>query len=120
MSYTMPEKLVSFIRAQPHVALATGTYVKSIDSFNSITGIHLDEFNAMSGGLKVIKGTLFQGPDDLVVDEIFAKQHHNLQPGDPIDFGHNWRISGIVEQGKLCLLYTSPSPRDRQKSRMPS
>ena len=23
-------------------------------------------------------------------------------------------------QGNLCLLYTSPSPRDRQKSRMPS
>ena len=23
-------------------------------------------------------------------------------------------------QGPLCLLYTSPSPRDRQKSRMPS
>ena len=26
----------------------------------------------------------------------------------------------IIEQGKNCLLYTSPSPRDRQKSRMPS
>ena len=26
----------------------------------------------------------------------------------------------FVEQVKTCLLYTSPSPRDRQKSRMPS
>ena len=25
-----------------------------------------------------------------------------------------------VEQYSACLLYTSPSPRDRQKSRMPS
>ena len=25
-----------------------------------------------------------------------------------------------LEQAKACLLYTSPSPRDRQKSRMPS
>ena len=25
-----------------------------------------------------------------------------------------------VTQVKTCLLYTSPSPRDRQKSRMPS
>ena len=25
-----------------------------------------------------------------------------------------------AEQGKLCLLYTSPSPRDRTRSRMPS
>lgn len=104
-SYTMPEKTVDFVRAKPHVVLATGTYVKSIDSFNSITGIHLDEFNAMSGGLKIIKGRLFQGPDDLVVDEIFAKQHHNLQPGSSIDFGHSWRISGIVEQGKLSRTF---------------
>ena len=26
----------------------------------------------------------------------------------------------IVNQAQICLLYTSPSPRDRQKSRMPS
>ena len=26
----------------------------------------------------------------------------------------------LDEQGYTCLLYTSPSPRDRQKSRMPS
>ena len=25
-----------------------------------------------------------------------------------------------LENPKICLLYTSPSPRDRQKSRMPS
>ena len=28
-------------------------------------------------------------------------------------------IAGYEKQG-VCLLYTSPSPRDRQKSRMPS
>ena len=26
----------------------------------------------------------------------------------------------VIESVKACLLYTSPSPRDRQKSRMPS
>ena len=26
----------------------------------------------------------------------------------------------VDERGSICLLYTSPSPRDRQKSRMPS
>ena len=29
-------------------------------------------------------------------------------------------IGGMVKQYQVCLLYTSPSPRDRQKSRMPS
>ena len=28
--------------------------------------------------------------------------------------------SVYYKKGKTCLLYTSPSPRDRQKSRMPS
>ena len=29
-------------------------------------------------------------------------------------------IQVVVDLSKFCLLYTSPSPRDRQKSRMPS
>ena len=29
-------------------------------------------------------------------------------------------IDAPAEPAKTCLLYTSPSPRDRQKSRMPS
>ena len=31
-----------------------------------------------------------------------------------------WQIAGVVEQESDCLLYTSPSPRDRTRSRMPS
>ena len=34
-----------------------------------------------------------------------------------------WKITiniGLYKKGETCLLYTSPSPRDRQKSRMPS
>ena len=29
-------------------------------------------------------------------------------------------IVGQLEQGSVCLLYTSPSPRDQRGSRMPS
>ena len=29
-------------------------------------------------------------------------------------------VWGVPEAASFCLLYTSPSPRDRQKSRMPS
>ena len=43
--------------------------------------------------------------------------------GDPIAFEHDCR-EGICGSCAMningCLLYTSPSPRDRQKSRMPS
>ena len=30
------------------------------------------------------------------------------------------KLLGVLIQCNFCLLYTSPSPRDRQKSRMPS
>ena len=35
-------------------------------------------------------------------------------------WGNKVSPSTISELNKNCLLYTSPSPRDRQKSRMPS
>ena len=40
---------------------------------------------------------------------------HNLRQAQfPLD------LPEAITQAGLCLLYTSPSPRDRQKSRMPS
>ena len=103
-SLTMPEKVVDVVRAQPHVVMATGTFVKYVDSFNSITGIHMDEFNAMSGGLKVKKGRMFQAPDEIVVDNVYAQQHH-LKPGSTTDLAHLWKVSGIVEEGKLSRTF---------------
>ena len=38
---------------------------------------------------------------------------------DMYDVDIEW-ISSLSDEDKVCLLYTSPSPRDRQKSRMPS
>ena len=40
---------------------------------------------------------------------------------DVIDQAEAQQVEQPVEElGYTCLLYTSPSPRDRQKSRMPS
>ena len=48
--------------------------------------------------------------DAEVVPEKLVERRVFVDPDDLID-----RYNGIA-----CLLYTSPSPRDRQKSRMPS
>ena len=42
---------------------------------------------------------------DLIIDEL----------GDVL-----WYLTRLCDVYNICLLYTSPSPRDRQKSRMPS
>ena len=44
---------------------------------------------------------------------------NNLAYKDPISNKGNSNYS-IISSASICLLYTSPSPRDRQKSRMPS
>jgi putative ABC transport system permease protein len=101
---SMPDGIVNLVRREPHVVQATGTFVQSIGNFDSITGVHLDEFNAMSGGLRYLKGGPFKGPEDLVVDEVFARSR-NLKPGSKVELGHTWNVTGIVEQGKLSRTF---------------
>ena len=39
-----------------------------------------------------------------------------------LDLPHDWSVEGKFDRShpSTCLLYTSPSPRDRTRSRMPS
>ena len=41
-------------------------------------------------------------------------------PGCTIESKDFSKLNSLINKNKTCLLYTSPSPRDRQKSRMPS
>ena len=47
---------------------------------------------------------------------IRALEENNI----PIDYITGTSMGAIIGSLYACLLYTSPSPRDRQKSRMPS
>ena len=51
-----------------------------------------------------------QKPDTVCV-ELCGSRYESLKNRD------NWQEMDIL---KVCLLYTSPSPRDRTRSRMPS
>ena len=77
------------------------------------------------------KGTTWDG----VRNYQAAKNLKSMKKGDQCFFYHSnigKEIVGIVEvikeayldktdkSGRFCLLYTSPSPRDRTRSRMPS
>ena len=56
------------------------------------------------------------------IDSFLIEEFELLYHSNNFDFMHG--AMGIamyfIERYKTCLLYTSPSPRDRQKSRMPS
>ena len=71
-------------------------------------------------------------PSDLAASAAHAAWQASLTLGFADDAGTTRLFNNIhygplrvqkalyPEDAKVCLLYTSPSPRDRQKSRMPS
>jgi putative ABC transport system permease protein len=112
----MSEKIVGMVRQEPHVALATGTLVQPVGGvFNSISGIHLDEFNALSGGFRYLSGGPFKGPHELLVDQVEARADH-LHVGSIVNLGKEWRVTGIVESGKLSRMFAEIEPLQEEYS----
>ena len=70
-----------------------------------IWGIDLPSFNAMSGGLTLISGRLFENNDEVVVDDRFAADK-KLKVGDALNVkNRSFRVSGIVENGKGARIF---------------
>ncbi len=104
---TMPERIVDVVRQQPHVTLATGSLMQLVGPgpLDSMAGIHLDEFNAMSGGFHYLGGGPFRGPDDVVLDDVEARGDH-AHTGGWINRGRKWHVAGVVESGKMSRMFT--------------
>jgi len=101
----MREGVVDVVRSIPHVSLATSTLVQPAGGpFEFITGIHVDEFNAVSGGFQYIEGGPLKQQDDILIDDLEAKSK-GLHAGDMIDVGRKWRIAGVVASGKLSRMF---------------
>ena len=75
-------------------------------------------FNCLSSGINILAGGQQLHPEILPASDLPS----------PVN-GILWEMSELMTQERIdvgpsnlvdCLLYTSPSPRDRQKSRMPS
>jgi putative ABC transport system permease protein len=100
----MNEGLVNWMRHQPHVTLATGTMVHVISGVTTVTGVDLPVFNQMSGGFKYLEGAQFQGPNDIIIDEYYARQK-NAHAGQTVNvLNRDWRVAGVVEAGKLTRI----------------
>ncbi len=99
------DKFVELLRTQPHVTAVAGTLVQPIGGINSITGIDLKTFNAVSGGFRFLEGGPFRQPNDLIVDDVYARGN-NTHAGDIITLPNGkWRVAGVVESGKLSRMF---------------
>lgn len=96
---SMPAGVLDFVRKQPHVAAAVGVLMEGTGFLTSVTGIDFDEFSRFTGGFRFLKGGPFQQPDDVIIDDFYASQHH-LKVGDQTQIANRmWRVVGIVEPG---------------------
>jgi putative ABC transport system permease protein len=82
------------------------TLVNNSAGLEIIYGIEPDSFSAMSDGLRILKGRWFQGPDEVVIDDIYAQK--GVGVGDKIDLVHHmFTVSGIAEHGRGARLFVS-------------
>jgi putative ABC transport system permease protein len=101
-SAPMSEKTVGVLAKLPGVDISTGTIVQSLGGFDSIQGVDFPVVNAMSGGFKFLAGGPPVQPDDIIVDQFYARQK-KLQVGDTLKLAsHDWHLAGIYEAGKLA------------------
>lgn len=65
-----------------------------------IYGIDYQRFNALSKGFLFLDGRPFEGPDEVIADDIIARTRH-LKVGDQVALlNHTFTVSGIVAHGK--------------------
>ena len=105
-------KVADKLRELPHVAAVSPivTHFITTKRLEIIDGIDLDpkspnDFDKMGQPFRYLAGGPFQGPNDMIVDDLFAEQNHT-KVGDHYDvLNQSFRVSGIVEHGKGARRY---------------
>ena len=105
-SAPIDQRVADFVGKQPHVTLATGVLMQGLGNpLSTGGGIDLNAVNRMSGGFVYLAGGPFQGPDDMIVDENYARERKLHVGGTLKLINHDWRVCGIVEPGKLNRVF---------------
>jgi putative ABC transport system permease protein len=100
----LAQKFVPFIEKQPNVAQAVGVLMQNVELVTSISGVDIPEFASLNGGFHYEAGGPPKGPDDLLVDEYYARQNH-YKVGESVKLlNHQWHVAGIIQGGMLARL----------------
>lgn len=98
----VPVKVADILRKQPHVTAVAPVVMQVISTTNIeiIYGIDLESFQAVGGPVRYLKGGPFTGPDDMIVDDLFAASN-KVHVGDPVNvLNHTFRVCGITPHGR--------------------
>ena len=92
------------------VAIVTDKGVRNLGLMDA----GVDALEGVGFDIRIFDQVIADPPESIVLE--IADGIRSFSAGLVIGFGGG----SPMDTAKVCLLYTSPSPRDRQKSRMPS
>ena len=98
---SLEEKFAPLIAEKEGIQSVSPVLIKlSTSPFMNIFGIDPVSFDKVSGGLEYQSGRVFSKPDEIVIDDIFAKDK-KLAVGSTIKLLHtDLKVTGIVTNGK--------------------
>lgn len=105
----VPVRVADVLRKQPHVTAVAPVVMQVISTTNIevIYGIDLESFQALGGPIRFLEGGPFAGPDDMIVDDLFAAGS-KVHVGDPVSvLNHKFRVCGITPHGRGARRFIS-------------
>jgi len=77
----------------------------AVNGFDLVYGIQPDTFRVVSGGFAMYEGHELQDPNDILVDDVYARAK-KVKVGQSLRvLEHDFHVAGIVEHGKGARLF---------------
>jgi|SRR5580704_2053364 putative ABC transport system permease protein len=102
-----PIKVADKVAKLPHVTVVSPVIMQlsTSKSLDLIYGVDLKTFDQLAGPFRFLQGGPFQGPQDALVDDIFAQANHVKAGQTIVILNHDFRVAGVVAHGKGARKY---------------
>jgi putative ABC transport system permease protein len=103
----MPISIAGRLRTLQYVQAVAPVLVQfnSVNGLDVVYGIDPESFRAVSGGFVFRSGHDLESPDDILIDDVYARGKR-LKAGETLHIlGHDFHIAGVVEHGKGARLF---------------
>lgn len=106
-SSVMPIEIADLIREVDGVEAVAPivTQFNSQGGFDVVFGLEPETFNEVSGGFRFIEGAIFDGPEEIVIDDLYAEAKGLGVSDELVILNHAFTVSGVVDNGKGARLY---------------
>ena len=103
----MPISIAKKLRMLDYVQAVAPVLVQfnSVNGLDVVYGIQPETFRAVSGGFVFHSGRDLENPDDILVDDVYARGKR-VKAGQTLHvLGHDFHVAGVVEHGKGARLF---------------